>query len=262
MAEDRDPAAPRFERVANFRDLGGHTTRDGRRIARGRLFRSGHLGHATPTDLSILSDFGLRRIFDFRTATDIEIDGADRLPPGAESVVLPMPDPARGRDIRAMIHGSGPEELMAHFGDGRAEAMMRESAAGLVRERSEPYARFLRALARPESVPALFHCSAGKDRAGWAASVVLLTIGVAEEQVVDQYLLSNRAAEEILDRQRTHDRGIWLDVLRPLLEVREEYIESSFAAVREGWGSFDAYLEKGLGIDENEREAIVRNLLE
>lgn len=258
----RDPSLLRFERIANFRDLGGHTTRDGRRLARGRLFRSGHLGRASDADVVALADFGLRRVFDFRTASDIEVDGADRLPSGAESVRLPMPDPAAGRGIRELIEESGPDQLETHFGGGKAEAMMLASAAGLVRERREPYGVFLRALAESTAVPALFHCSAGKDRAGWAASVVLLTLGVPEEEVIEQYLLSNRAAEQIVDQQKIHGREVWAELLRPLLEVRAEYIESSFAAVREEWGDFEGYLEKGLGITESEIEAIRRNLLD
>lgn len=252
----------RFERVANFRDLGGHTTRDGRRLPHGRLFRSGHLAHASDADRAILASFGLRKVFDFRTASDIELDGRDRLPEGVESVLLPMPDPARSRGIREILEESGPDRLEEFFGGGKAEAMMRESAAGLVRERREPYGHFLRALASPDAFPALFHCSAGKDRAGWAGSVVLLTIDVPEEEVIEQYLLSNRAAEEIIARQRTHGREIWDDVLRPLLEVRREYVEAAFEAVREDWGSFDGYLEKGLGITAAERDAIRRNLLD
>jgi protein-tyrosine phosphatase len=262
MTDYRKPSAHRFERVANFRDLGGHTTHDNRRLPSGRLFRSGHLGHASDADREILASFGLRRVFDFRTESDIAVDGHDRLPEGTESVILPMPDPAQGQGIREIIEECGPDQLEEHFGGGKAEQMMRGSAAGLVRERREPYAQFLRALAEPDAFPALFHCSAGKDRAGWAGSVVLLTLGVPEEEVIEQYLLSNRASEEIIERNRSHDREIWTDVLRPLLEVRREYIEASFEAVHEDWGGFDRYLEEGLGITKSERDAIRRNLLE
>ena len=139
---------------------------------------------------------------------------------------------------------------------------MIESAAGLVRERREPYGVFLRALAEPSGLPGLFHCSAGKDRAGWAGSVVLLTLGVPEDQVIEQYLLSNRSAEQIVESQKSHGREIWGEVLRPLLEVRIEYIEASFTAVREEWGDFEGYLEKGLSISEAQRDAIRKNLLD
>jgi protein-tyrosine phosphatase len=262
LTDFRKPPQTRFERIANFRDLAGHTTRDGRRLAPGRLLRSGHLGRASQTDVQTLAGLGLRKVYDFRTSSDIELDGTDRLPTGTAAVRLPMPDPAKGQGIRELIEESDPEELEMHFGDGKAAAMMRKHAAGLVRERREPYGVFLRSLATDSGTPALFHCSAGKDRAGWAASVVLMTLGVSKDQVVEQYLLSNRALRQIAGQQKVPGRAAWADLLRPLLEVREEYIESSFTAVEEEWGGFDGYLERGLGISEAERDAIRKNLLE
>ena len=257
-------AAPKiaFERVANFRDMGGHTTHDGRRLAPGRLLRAGHLGHATDDDLALLEPFGLRRVFDFRTASDIEIEGADRLTSQAACVQLPMPDPAKGGDIRALMENATADDLDGLFGNGKAEQMMIESAAGLVRERREPYALFLKALADSTQVPALFHCSAGKDRAGWAGSVVLLSLGVPEDEVIEQYLLSNRASQEIIDRNRENGREFWHDALAPLIGVQESYIQSSLNAVAEDWGDFDTYLSQGLGVTNAEREALRANLLE
>ena len=262
MTDFRAPSSLRFEKVANFRDMGGHTTHDGRRLARGRLFRAGHLGHATDADVALLEPFGLRRVFDFRTAKDIELEGADRLTSQAESVLLPMPDPAKGADIRELMENAGPDDMERLFGGGKAEKMMIESAAGLVRERREPYSLFLKALAHDAHVPALFHCSAGKDRAGWAGSVVLLTLGVPEDQVIEQYLLSNRAGEEIIERSKQNGNSWWHEALAPLIGVREVYIQASFDAVAADWGDFDTYLSQGLGITDDERASIRANLLE
>ncbi len=252
----------RFDRIANFRDMGGHTTHAGRRLAAGRLLRSGHLADASDADVKKLEAFGLRRVFDFRTETDIEQEGSDRLTSTAENVLLPMPDPAKGADIRKLMVGTTVDDLHGIFGDGKAERMMVESAAGLVRERREPYTLFLKALARADHVPALFHCSAGKDRAGWAGSIVLLSLGVPEDQVIEQYLLSNRAGDEIIERQRQAGNEFWHEALAPLVGVREEYIQSSFDAVAEDWGDFDTYLSQGLGVSDEERESLRKNLLE
>lgn len=262
VTDYRDMPEQCFEFIANFRDLGGHTTRDGRRVARGRLLRSGHLGRASDSDLALLADLGLRRVFDFRTSGDIKAEGADRLPEQTESVLLAMPDPAQGGGIRELMEHSGPEQLELIFGEGRAEKMMAAAAAGLVRERREPFARFLKALAETQTVPALFHCSAGKDRAGWAGSVALLTLGVPEDQVIEQYLLSNRATEAIIDQARARGHVLGHSVLNPIVTVRREYIEASFDAIRKDWGDFDTYLHRGLGISSAERESIRENLLE
>lgn len=267
MPPFREPHALEFEAVANFRDLGGHTTRDGARVARGRLFRSGHLGHATEGDVERLEGLGLRRVFDFRNLVDIEAEGADVLPAATEHHRLPMPDPAKGENLRSIIEQTTPEEMRAMFGDGKAAAMMADSAASLVRERREPYREFLTVLSTAGSIPALFHCSAGKDRAGWAGTLVLLTLGVDEEQVVEQYLLSNRAIDHIRERVTTSAPGTpprknWGKLMLPFLEVRREYIQASFDAMHADWGSFDAYLYEGLGITEAQRESLRELMLE
>jgi protein-tyrosine phosphatase len=258
----RQPPTLQFERVANFRDLGGHSTADGLKVRSGRLFRSGHLGHASDRDTATLGELGIRRVFDFRTLADIDKDGADRLPDGANHLRLPMPDPAAGDDIRHLIKGGDAKVMHDVFGDGKARAMMVDAAIRLVRDRREPYRIFLSELAECAPAPALFHCSAGKDRAGWAASLVLLTLGVPEEQVIEQYMLSNREVEAIHERLASADDVRWEGLLAPLIGVDVDYIQASFDAIAADWGSFDRYLHEGLGISERQREALRRGLLE
>ncbi len=269
MPPFREPPVVEFDAIVNFRDMGGHTTRDGARVAMGRLFRSGHLADATDADVAKLRDLGLRRVFDFRNLADIEVEGPDVLPDITAHCRLPMPDPAKSEDLRSMIQEAKPGQLKEMFGDGKAAAMMAQHAAELVRERLEPYRLFLTELASSDSLPALFHCSAGKDRAGWAGTLVLLTLGVDEEQVVEQYLLSNRAVDDIREHLRAQAEGspsqqgeMWGDLMRPFLEVRREYIEASFAAMQEGWGGFDRYLHDGLGVTEQQRGQLKELMLE
>jgi protein-tyrosine phosphatase len=258
----REPPRHSFERVANFRDLGGHTTSGGRRVRHGRLYRSGHLGHCSDADVALLAEIGLRVVFDFRTQGDIEKDGTDRLPDGTAHRQLPMPDPAASEDLRGIFREAGPDGLERVFGNGGAEGFMIRSAASLVTERKAAYATFIEELTRPESFPALFHCSAGKDRAGWAGSVVLLALGVDEADVIEQYLLSNRDLEHNRERLRSDQTVEWGELLLPLLEVRLEYVEASFAALHREWGSFDAYFHAGLGISDAQRARLAENLLE
>ncbi len=262
MPPFREPHPLDFDRIANFRDLAGHTTTDGARVAPGRLFRSGHLAHASDDDIERLGGLGLRRVFDFRTEADIKAEGGDRLPSHVDYQRLPMPDPAKADDLRATVTQAGPDQMQEIFGDGKAAAMMERAAEQLVRERREPYRIFLSELATSTSLPALFHCSAGKDRAGWAGSLVLLALGVDEEQVIEQYLLSNRDIEANLKRlQQLGDPGM-TDLMKPFMEVRLEYIAASFVALRADWGTFDHYLYDGLEITEAQRSQLRESLLE
>ena len=79
---------------------------------------------------------------------------------------------------------------------------------------------------------------------------MLLTLGVEEEQVVEQYLLSNRETDQIRERLRSAavaDAEKWSDLLEPLLQVHPDYIDASFAAMHEDWGTFDRYLPASPG---------------
>lgn len=251
-----------LENVNNFRELGGLPTDDGRSVRPGVLFRSGHWGHASEGDRGELERLGVRVVLDFRTPQDIEYEGADRLPEGTEHVLIPTGDPAAGEDTRALIMEGSVETLREHFGDGRAASYMTRGAAALVTERPDCYARFLKRLAEPGCPPALFHCSAGKDRAGWAASSVLLALGVKREHVIEHYLLSN----ETFDANQ-HNLGLpqadpeVVELVTPLTKVRAEYVEASIAAAEGRWGNLAGYFREGLGLGAEEHEQLRRNWL-
>ena len=256
-------ATQHIRTISNFRDVGGGSTRDGRRVRTGRLFRSGHLGGASDEDLARLADFGIRTVIDFRGPQDEDADGAGRLPRGASLVRIPMSDPARGSDIRELLSRSDAVGLERILGGGGAERMMCQAAAGLVTERCAEFGALLRGLAALHPLPALMHCSAGKDRTGWAASLVLLVLGVAEEEVIEHYLLSNEHRreenEQLLARPRGGMDPAWI---RPFLEVRADYARAALDAATRRFGSFDAYVEVGLGVDAPTLDRLRAELLE
>lgn len=92
-----DAAEPELTEVRNFRDVGGLPTSDGRAVRPGRLFRSGHLAHATEDDAAFLSSLGLHTVFDFRNEADRKVEGADVDLPGVRNVHIPLNDPADGK---------------------------------------------------------------------------------------------------------------------------------------------------------------------
>lgn len=254
----------KLEGVANFREIAGYEGAEGRPMRSGRLFRSGHWGRASDADHAHLRRLGIARVIDFRNPGDLGVDGHDRLPDGVEHLNFAMVDPARGDDIRGLVErATTPELLEEAFGGGKAEGMMREAAAALVEKRCEQYTAFLTALAEPEAPPALFHCSAGKDRAGWAASITLLAIGVSEDDVIDEYLKTNERVQELADANRGPRDFDWINgPLRGLMLVREEYARASFEAATRLYGSIEDYLRDGLALDDAKRDRLRDNLLE
>jgi protein-tyrosine phosphatase len=129
------------------------------------------------------------------------------------------------------------------------------------------YSAFLRDLADDENLPALFHCTAGKDRAGFAAALTLLALGVSRETVMDDYLLTNALSEGATDRILLTLRVASLfrtspEDARPLFEARREYLQAAFDTIDDTYGSTAAYFSDGLGIDAPTLERLRANLLE
>lgn len=250
--------------VTNFRDIGGAATRDGRRVRRGRVYRSGHLADISREDLAALESLGIRTVVDLRTRSDIEGDGGAPLPRGAERVHLPMGDPARApTDLRELILGGNREAMQRHLGAGQALRMMLDSAEALVLEQCAQYGAMLRRLARPRALPAIVHCSAGKDRTGWAASLLLVIAGVPDAAIVAHYAESDLHRADETERVLARlPEGIDPDWLRPFFESRPEYAHASLATLRAKWGDADRYALEALGVSRAELNALREQLLE
>jgi protein-tyrosine phosphatase len=248
-ADARDPARKLpVEGAANLRDLGGYRTRDGRAVRWGVLYRSDALADLTDDDVSYLERLGLRRVVDFRSQGERARD-PDRLPAGVAAVLQPIA--GEGLDPEALQ-----DQLLSGAADAeQAAAWLMEGNRAFVTEFDDVYARFLHDLARPDSLPTLFHCTAGKDRAGYAAALVLLALDVPREQVMRDYLLTNESTREktesllrlirVVSLFRTHP-----DDVRPLFEARESYLGAAFDTIDAEYGSTDAYLREALGADD------------
>jgi protein-tyrosine phosphatase len=236
--------------VTNFRDIGGCPTQDGRHVREGVVFRSGHLSNMDDADRSLLESLGVRTVIDFRTSVDIATDGGATLPPSAQRVHAPMGNPAKApTDLRRLLDNGDPNALSRYLGDGQAIDIMNTAVEALVLEQQEGYAKMLHALAEPAGTPAVIHCSAGKDRTGWGASLLLLIAGVADDVIVDHYLESNthRTAENAASLAAV-PTGIDPEWMRPFFEVRAEYAETGLRTMRAHWPDVDRYVVDGLGV--------------
>ncbi|MFJ6792939.1 tyrosine-protein phosphatase [Streptomyces sp. NPDC091268] len=245
------PAEPALTGVRNFRDVGGLPTRDGRRVKTGRLFRSGHLAHATETDAEFLVSLGLHTVFDFRNGADHALEGPDVALPGVRNLNIPLSDPADGREFWTIVRDGGVEQLRLVLGDGKAAARMAASYRAMIEKRTAEHGRVVCALAE-DSVPALMHCAAGKDRAGLSIAVTLLALGVEREAVMADYLESNAPHNRYRVRRGSRSPEARspevMELLAPLFDARVEYLAAAFDAIDGHWGGLDRYLAEGLGL--------------
>ncbi|MGW2698296.1 tyrosine-protein phosphatase [Streptomyces sp. NPDC001296] len=265
MTQQVPSTEPELTGVRNFRDLGGLPTVDGRRVRHGVLFRSGHLAHATEQDAAFLASLGLHTVFDFRNAADMKLEGPDVELAGVRNVNLPLTDPADGAEFWKMVRDGDLEQLRGLLSDGKAANRMIASYRAIIRERTGEHSRVLHAMAE-DSVPALMHCAAGKDRAGLSIAVTLIALGVERDAIVADYLESNAKHR----RYKVHRNGSSADtyspevmeLLSPLFDARVEYLAAALETVEETWGGVDAYLEQGLGVTPQVRERLRERLLD
>lgn len=265
MTQQIPSTEPELAGVRNFRDVGGLPTVDGRRVRYGVLFRSGHLAHATEEDAAFLDSLGLHTIFDFRNAADQKLEGPDVELTGVRNVNLPLSDPADGAEFWKMVRDGDIDQLRQILADGKAAGRMIASYRTIIKERTAEHSQVLHALVE-DSVPALMHCAAGKDRAGLSIAVTLLALGVEREAILADYLESNAKHRRYKVHRSSSDAAAYspevMELLSPLFDARAEYLTAAFETIEETWGGVDSYLERGLRVTPKTRERLRERLLD
>lgn len=239
----------------NLRDLGGHSTADGRKIRTGVGFRSGALDRLTADEQGRLVEAGVRLVCDLRTSTE-RAEQPDALPDGVGYLVLDVQrSGGQGADIAALF--TSPESAEALRSPETAQGFLVDVYRAFIttRDAHEAFGELMRALAAPGT---LIHCTAGKDRTGWGAALLHTLLGVDRRTVMADYLASNdhlaAGAVPIYDLVEQH--GIDRELVRPLLEVREVYLDAAFTAVEDIYGDISGYVRQALGLTDTDLQAL------
>jgi protein-tyrosine phosphatase len=228
----------------NVRDLGGYAVADGRSVRWGRVFRSAALADITPDDAAILLGCGIRSICDLRS-------GDERLAApnnwGASTAIEFWARPATEivGDSRRLL-----QNCLAS--PARTRATLTQVYREMPFTQASAYAHIFKSLLAGRA-PLLFHCSAGKDRSGVAAALLLSALGVAPEQVLADYLLSSSVHERMCETFISDKRHA--DAVRdsarswmPLMEADPLYLAAMFDEVQLRCGSLTQYLSEQLDI--------------
>lgn len=227
-----------LEGCCNFRDLGGYPTADGRRTKWRRLFRADGLTQLTEADLRVLEALGVRNVIDLRTELEVEARGRFQADgPGIAYHHLPLTETLPGAE-------ESPEWDDSSFVSQRYVGMLHDGAPSL--------AAAVDLLSDPAQLPAVFHCSVGKDRTGVLAAVVLGLLGVPEEVIVEDYALSADAMVNVLarfEREYPESADIVARFAPVILSVEPASMVGFLHGVHERFGDFDG-LASALGLEE------------
>lgn len=252
--------------LPNLRDLGGWPTRDGGRVRWGQVYRSTAPDRLEGADAAAFAALGIRSVYDLRTEAERSAQ-PDRVPPGTEYVVLDVvKDSAVAAPAKLLDVRSDPKAAEEVLGGGRAEPLFERGYREIVTLPSAcaAYGRLFTDLTFEEHRPALFHCTTGKDRTGWAAAALLTLLGVADDLVMHEYLLTN---EELLPAEKPvldHFRALGGDphVLLSVVAVAPEYLEAALDEMRREFGTIERYFAEGLKIGTDAQLALRAALVE
>lgn len=220
--------------ASNFRDLGGYAGHGGRQVRWRRIFRSDHLADLTPADVAQVTELGLTRVCDFRGTQE-------RVP---QACVLPQVK------VHALsIEPTVVQGLKSLLASGQAPTvqdtvhLMEQTYRDFVLYNSARFAELFGHLLESDA-PLVFHCTAGKDRTGFAAALILTALGVPKAVVMQDYLLTN----DLYRMPHTSAPFAPQEVLNVLWRVQPNFLEAAFHAVEAEYGSLQQYLAKTLGM--------------
>jgi protein-tyrosine phosphatase len=236
-----------LEGASNFRDLGGYPTGDGRIVRWRQIFRSNHLGHLTAADIDIVRSLKVRSAFDFRG-----LDERAAAACGIEDITVhPLPiEPTVVAALRARL-------AAGTLSADDAREIMRESYRSYVRHNTHSF-RALFAHLIDNRAPLVIHCTAGKDRTGFACALVLHALGVPDDMIAEDYLLTNR----FYRRDPSASTDLPDDVRQAIGSVDASFLAAGFEAISADYGDLENYFRDGLELGERERAALKERYLQ
>ncbi|HVI44055.1 MAG TPA: tyrosine-protein phosphatase [Chitinophaga sp.] len=227
----------RLQGAVNFRDVGGYTTKDGKKVAWGKVFRSADVSHLTDQDLQTLEQKHIRTVIDFRGVKEAAM-APDRLPAGTGYELCPAGSDSlpSGAQIAAMIRQGNFMEKF--YGDSKYLGARYRSL-------------FQKLLTLPEKEALMYHCTGGRDRTGMATALFLYALGVAQQTIEADFTASNVYLQPMYGRMFKGMQlatGMDVDSISKALELKPVFLQSMFNAIIKDYGSVEAFFQKELGI--------------
>lgn len=244
-----------LKKFCNFRDLGGYETKDGRMVKWGLFYRSELLSKLKGEDLEYFNTLGIKYIFDYRSLEEVKLR-PDRNVEGVKNINISAMKNLDNQNLdmeyylRSILSSDSkeepPEKILM---DGYIEMPLNNLA----------FQELLKVIENPENLAVLQHCTSGKDRTGFGSALILLLLGVSEERVIEDYMLSNeyRKGEnhKLLQAYENHvSNEVIKELIENVLGVKKKFIELSLNKIKETYGNYENYFLKEYGLTKEKIE--------
>ncbi|THT95391.1 tyrosine-protein phosphatase [Lampropedia puyangensis] len=234
MTNTHPPRHIPFQGVSNFRDLGGYTTQDQRQLQWKKIYRSDRPSDFTVQDLQQFAALGIARSIDFRGAAEAHIHNYSI--PQLQRIEIPI-EPKVVQSLQSLVtEGNALNAATAHL-------LMEQTYSAFASHNTAQYSAFFDTLLATDS-PILFHCTAGKDRTGFAAALLLEALGVDRATIMQDYLLTN----SLYKRVATPHTTLPEEVLSVLWRVAPSFLDAAYQEIDQQYGSMPNYLRHELGL--------------
>jgi protein-tyrosine phosphatase len=231
----------KLQGAVNFRDLGGYKTKDGKKVKMGLLYRSAALNTLTDADVTKITTLNIKYDFDFRGPYEVKT-APDKIPSTTTRISLP-----------AGSENVGDSNYMKNMAKYMKSDSFLVSFYTVLTPFKDRYTPLLDSLINNKTYsPMLFHCTAGKDRTGIAAALILYALGVDEETIFSDYEATNyyrRNENAKAIAQMVKYYGLDEKMATNMMGAKREYIQSTFTTIKAQYGTVDHYLEKVLGLN-------------
>lgn len=259
-----------FQGTHNFRDLGGYPAADGRKVKMGLFFRSDELFGLTEQDREAFQHLNIKTIFDYRSDYEVQkkpdpvfplvnqlhIQAISSDPSSMMNMPAAAQDQEPGEQQQQQTQGQQEHFIVGLLKSGffksyRSDHMMLEIYKQLPFE-NPAYKSLMGKIQNPENLGLLQHCTAGKDRTGVGAALILMALGVSKNDIMEDYLLTNVTMrglnEQIMARIAGHVSEEERQNIEGMLGIKEEYLEAAFTSITEKYGNEESYLVQEFGL--------------
>lgn len=229
----------------NFRTIGGYKTIDNKFVKKGILYRSDNLARLNTLDLHYFTMFNIKRVVDFRSLNEISKE-PDMLPIDIEYISMPIQSDKKVKtELNLILNG-----LL----DKNIKEFLIEANKNFILDSTDVFSKFIKDFINSNGETTLYHCTAGKDRTGFATVLILTILGVPRKIVIEEYLFSNYCIEKTINQQLAKVCNIMniehkdCHKILPLMYVELDYINKAFETIDNKYGNINNYILNGLNI--------------